>query len=108
MTQKSHFKMPKELLKALRGESAHGRLLHRLHSVVLVLRGYSASEAGRIYSDSPRAVAYWVKRFKRQGVNGLRDEARPGRPTTLTGQQLKDLQRFIKHSASAGKRMNAE
>lgn len=100
--------MPKEALTELRGGSARERLLHRLHSVALVLSGFSASEAGRIYGDSARAVAYWVKRFKLDGVKGLHEELRPGRPSTLTGRQLKSLQTFIKRSGSAEKPVNAE
>ena len=98
----------KDALNELRGGSARERLLHRLHSVALVLRGYSASEAARIYADSPRAVAYWVKRFKRDGIKGLHEEARPGRPATLTGIQSKQLQLFIKRSGREGKPVNAE
>ena len=98
----------KTALNELHGASSRERLLHRLHSVVLVLSGLSASEAGRIYGDSPRAVAYWVTRFKRRGLDGLREEARPGRPSTLNASQRRSLQTFIKRSAAAGKRLNAE
>jgi transposase len=98
----------KKTLAQLRGDSARERLLHRLHSVVLVLSGSSASQAGRTYGDSPRAVAYWVKRFKEAGLDGLGDEERSGRPPKLKPTQLKTLQILITRSQKEGKPMNAE
>jgi transposase len=89
-----------DLTLLLRGTSAQERILHRLHGVALVFKGYSASEAGRIFADSPRAVAYWVKRFKEAGVQGLADVPRPGRPGRLDPSQMKRLQTYMKRSRS--------
>lgn len=57
---------------------------HRFGSVRLVLGGLSASEAARRRGDSPRAVANWVRRFKRRGAKGLGEAPHPGRPPTIT------------------------
>ena len=108
MKESSPKYMRKAVLKELHGRSARERLLHRLHSVAMVLGGHSASEAARIYNNSARAVAYWVVRFKRHGISGLHDEARPGRPSTLTTAQTKQLQIFIKRADGAGKSVNAK
>jgi transposase len=82
------------------------RLLHRIHCVALVSHGLSSSEVGRIFGDSPRAVAYWVKRFKQHGLVGLEEESRPGRPSKLNPSQLKSLQTFLKMSAAQSKPVN--
>ena len=108
MEKKSLHFVSKKTLAHLRGGSARERLLHRLHSVALVLKGFSASEAARIYGDSPRAVAYWVKRFREAGVHGLGDEVRSGRPPKLKPAQLNALQALISYSQNAGKPMNAK
>ena len=108
MNKSSSGAMVKETLKRLRGSSARERLLHRLHSVALVLNGLSSSEAARIYGDSPRAVAYWVKRFKQHGVSGLREEARPGRPSRVKPSHLQRVQTFIGRSRAASKPINAD
>jgi transposase len=86
------------MVRDLCAETPRGRLLHRLHCVALVNHGLSASEVSRIYDDSPRAVAYWVKRFKQKGLAGLEEEARSGRPSKLTPAQMKKLQAFLKQS----------
>jgi transposase len=94
-----------DLTIRLRGTSAQERVLHRLHTVTLVLKGYSASEAGRIFGDSPRAVAYWVKRFKKAGVHGLADVPRPGRPGRLGPSHMKRLQTYMQDCANGNARM---
>jgi len=108
MNKKSSHAITNEMLSTLRGDSSRERLLHRLHSVALVLSGLSASEAARIYGDSPRAVAYWVTRFKKDGLDGLHEETRPGRPSKLNQFQLKKLQTFLNKSAAKSKSMKAE
>jgi transposase len=108
MKQKSRPVITKEMLTTLRGNSSRERLLHRLHSVALVLNGSSASETARIYGDSPRAVAYWVTRFKRHGIEGLQEESRPGRPSTLNATQLKKLQTYLKQSGTKSRPVNAK
>lgn len=92
------FEITKALVRDACAESPRARLLHRLHSVALVEYGFSSSEVARIFDDSPRAVAYWVKRFKQQGIVGLEEEARPGRPSKLKPDQMKKLQSFLKRS----------
>ena len=108
MKEKSRHTITKETLATLRGDSSRERLLHRLHGVALVLSGLSASEAARIYGDSPRAVAYWVTRFKKDGLDGLNEETRPGRPSKLNQSQLKKLQTLLNKSAARSKSVKAK
>jgi transposase len=92
----------KNLLGALRGTSEQERILHRLHSVVLVLNGLSCSETARLYGDSARSVAYWVKRFEAEGVAGLEEEQRSGRPSKLTPTQMKAVREFAAQHCRTG------
>jgi transposase len=108
MKEKSRHTITKEMLTTLRGDSSRERLLHRLHGVALVLSGLSSSEAARIYGDSPRAVAYWVTQFKKDGLDGLHEETRPGRPSKLNQSQLKKLQTLLNKSAAKSKSVKAE
>ena len=97
----------KLVLKRLRGSSEEERLLHRLHAVVLVLDGFSASETARLFGDSPRAVSYWVTRFSKLGIDGLRSEPRSGRPRSLSAGQQKLLRTFIQKQERESKPFNA-
>lgn len=91
--------LPRKLFRTLRGGSPNERILHRLHSVVLVFNGLSCSEVAKCYGDSARIVAYWVKRFEEQGIAGLQEEARSGRPSKLTPAQLKKVAAFVEESS---------
>ncbi len=108
MKRNSHFNISGGMVRDLCAESPRARLLHRLHSVALVGYGLSASEVARIFDDSPRAVAYWVKRFKKHGLAGLGEESRPGRPSKLNPGQMKRLQTFLKRSQQCLKPVKAE
>jgi transposase len=99
--------LPKELVSKLHGASLHERILHRLHSVALVVSGRSASEAARIYGDSPRAVAYWVTRYEKEGVKGLGEDSRPGRPAKLNPSEIKKVHTFLNKSRERSKQVTA-
>ncbi len=75
---------------------------HKLRSVREVLDGSSAVKVARAYGDSPRAVAYWVTRFKAHGKAGLDVLPRSGRPTKLSAVQLEKVGKHIEHAARAG------
>lgn len=94
-------KLTKELLRTLRGATPRERILHRLHSVALVLNGRSCSEVARFYGDSARIVAYWVKRFDESGLAGLEEEARSGRPSKLTASQLQRVKVFVRKTSES-------
>ena len=49
------------------------------------------SEVARLLGDAPRSVEYWVRRFQQQGLAGLREGERPGRPRRLSEQQLQEI-----------------
>jgi transposase len=108
MQKKQPFVITGGMVRDVCAESPRARLLHRLHSVALVAYGLSASEVARIFDDSPRAVAYWVKRFKHHGLAGLDEESRPGRPSKLNPAQMKKLQTFLIRSQAGSKVVKAE
>jgi len=75
--------------------SRESRYNHRLHGVLAVCRGLSCYETAAIWGRSPRAVEYWVRRFSKEGVGGLQEKKRPGRPSKLNDQQLEMLRRDL-------------
>jgi transposase len=108
MNKTTQFILTGKMVRDLCAKSPDARLLHRLHCVALVNYGLSASEVARIFGDSPRAVSYWVTRFKKEGIGGLRDEARPGRPSKLNPSQMKRVQAFLKQSRARSKPLKPE
>ena len=81
--------------------SDESRYDHRLHGVLLVAQGMSCPEVGRLLGDSTRSVQYWVHRFEAEGLAGLTETDRPGRPARLSEAQLTELSAVLRKPPSA-------
>ena len=52
----------------------------RYQMVLLRADGASLADVARWVGVAPRMVAKWLRRYRQQGLRGLGDKARPGRP----------------------------
>ena len=80
-------KNPEEAKAILRAEihrTDETRLQHRLHCILLICDGRTCAEVVMLFSDSLRAVQYWVERYNEAGIEGLRDPIRIGRIPRLS------------------------
>lgn len=68
--------------------SDEARYDHRLHGLLLVAAGLSCGQVAALLGDAPRTVAYWVRRFEDEGLAGLVEGERSGRPRRLDEAQL--------------------
>ena len=64
--------------------SDESRYDHRLHGVLLICAGFSASKVAKLFNRSARTIQYWAHRFEAHGFDGLRDTEKPGRPGKIT------------------------
>ena len=71
--------------------SPEARYDHRLHGLLLVAQGMSGHRVAELLGDAPRTVAYWVRRFEDDGLAGLVEGERPGRPRRLGEGQLAEI-----------------
>lgn len=71
--------------------SKESRYSHRLHGILTVCRGLNCYESAAVWGRSPRALEYWVRRFEENGVSGLLEKHRPGRPSGLNEEDWKRL-----------------
>ena len=53
---------------------------HRLHAMLLVTQGLSSHKVSLLLGDSQRTLAYWIRQFNEEGLAGLAEAERPGRP----------------------------
>jgi transposase len=88
----------KEILRREIRRSDEARYDHRLHAVLLAIDGRSPYEVAELLGDAPRSVYYWINLFREAGLNGLREEKRPGRPMRLTDKQGKALAKDLVRS----------
>lgn len=78
--------------------SRDSRYDHRLHAVLLVAHGMSCPQVGWLLGDAPRTVEYWVHRFEEEGLSGLVDLERPGRPSRLNDEQYREIGEVLRQS----------
>lgn len=77
----------------INGES---RYIHRLHGVLLVAKGHSCSEVAKILGHTVKTIENWVNRFNEGSFQALKDETRTGRPSSLSSQQLEEIQLILR------------
>ena len=81
--------------------SDESRYDHRLHGVLLVAQGTSCREAARLLGDAPRTVENWVHRFEEEGLGGLTEGQRSGRPPRLSEPQLAKVEKALRQDPQA-------
>jgi transposase len=67
----------------------------RLLALALVMEGSTRTAAARSAGMDRQTLRDWVIRYNAEGVEGLRDRPRPGRPGQLSEEQLADLARLV-------------
>jgi transposase len=71
---------------------------HRLHGVLLVAQGMAGPRVAELLGDSPRTVVNWVQRFESEGLAGLSEGERSGRPSRLNAGQLTKVEAALRVS----------
>ena len=67
----------------------------RLRAARLFAKGVRPAEVARELGVSRQSATAWHQAWKEEGVRGLRQAERTGRPPRLTNQELKDVQRAL-------------
>ena len=57
-----------------------GRVSERIRMILLSSKGYSVQQIADIFECDPSSVRSWIERFQAEGVKGLHDRPRCGRP----------------------------
>ena len=73
-----------ELAGILRAGCVEARLYRRARMVELAASGVSISEVARTMGTNRARVGAWIRRFQKEGIAGLSDEDRSGRPVEIT------------------------
>jgi len=67
------------------------RVAKRLRAVVLNSEGHTGGELAKILQVPRSKVSEWLQRYQTEGVDGLLEGYRSGRPSELTEQQRQQL-----------------
>jgi len=85
--------------KSLIAKETNGRMRVRLMALSQVKEGTNNAQTARNLNISRRIVNDWVKKFYEQGLDGLKERPRSGRPCSLNQQQLSQLSQYIRNNS---------
>jgi transposase len=72
-----------------------GRVACRILAIAHVLDGMSRTDAARCCGMDRQTLRDWVHRYNAEGIAGLADAPRGGRPTALTSAQMAELRGLV-------------
>jgi transposase len=67
----------------------------RLYAVYQIALGRKTEELQSMYNTSHKAICNWVNRYNAQGVEGLKERPRSGRPGRLSEEDKIQLRRVV-------------
>jgi transposase len=70
----------------------------RLHAVYQIAKGKDAKEPQEVYSTTRKSVCNRVHRYSAEGLEGLKDRPRPGRPSLLSQSQKLELEQMLQNA----------
>ena len=82
---------------ALAKAQSNKRIYQRLMMLAYLKEGMSKARVSRLTFTAPDRVYAWLKRFHEQGIEGLRDKPRSGRPRLLDRSAHGALKQKIAH-----------
>jgi transposase len=71
--------------------AATPRQARRMHAIANAIEGMARKEAARLADMSDQALVDAIKRYNAEGMDGLMDRPRSGRPSKLDAEQQKEL-----------------
>jgi len=80
-----------ELESLVRSRSLPVGLVRRAQIVLLCAEGLTRAAVAKEVGVTPQTVGKWRERFRLQGLMGLYDERRPGKPRTIRDDEIADL-----------------
>jgi transposase len=78
-----------------------GRVSERMRAVLLSARGYDVSKIAEILEYDEATIRRWLERFEAEGLEGLQDRPRSGRPRSAGAAAQDTLRRAIEASPEA-------
>lgn len=80
---------------SLISKETNGRMRIRLIALSHIQAGTNKTQTAKYLKVSRRIVNEWVARFYADGLDGLKEKRRPGRPTALTNIQIEQFKKYV-------------
>ena len=85
-----------ELDAAIKAAASH-QSRNRLQAIKALLIGIDAEPLTQLYNISRDTLTVWIKAFNTQGIDGLIDRARLGRPRAIPAERDEELRDLVVH-----------
>ena len=82
-------------LEPMRKQTKEARVCRRAPAVRAVVAGHPVNAVAATFHVTNPALRKWVQRFAHQGISGLVDRPRSGRPRTVTGALEQPLNHLV-------------
>lgn len=69
---------------------------HKLHAVLLATKNLSCPNIAKLLGDSERTIRNWINSYLKDGLQGLVDEEKSGRPRKLSNEQLSHIEKVLR------------
>ena len=87
-----------ELDAIMQSKDCDKRYFKRLQSVKLNAKGYSIRHISALLEVHYNSVYHWITCYKKDGIAGLKDDPKPGRPPILTQEDKYRVEAFVRAS----------
>ena len=78
-------------LVSLKRSSKNARVIERCHALLLSDKGYKIEQLSDIFEVRRDTIGEWFNRWERDGIKGLFDAPKSGRPRTFSPSEEKKL-----------------
>lgn len=85
-------------LKEFDREIGNSRVHTRVHAILLSRKGYNIRQISQIVDLAPTYLGEWFNRYEREGVTGLLDRPRSGRPAKITQSHIRLMLEAVEKS----------
>lgn len=87
-----------QVLEELYHSTKDVRLRTRVQMMLLSAeKGLTADQIAEMVREHGQTVRRWIKRYVAEGIEGLKDEPRPGAPRKVTGEYETQLVKAVRH-----------
>ncbi|MFQ3199244.1 MAG: transposase [Paraglaciecola sp.] len=80
---------------SLIAKEKNGRMRIRLMALSHIHNGANRTQTAKYLHVSRPMVNEWVKRFNHEGLEGLKEKPRSGRPRALSTEQMKKIKAYV-------------
>jgi len=90
--------IPGHELESLYRKEKNPKVKERLLMILHAKEGRTSREIGNIIKKSFKTVTIWINRFNKEGIDGLKNKSKSGKPPKMNKGQFRKLKEYLEKS----------